>query len=399
MSFMFCLNLRNMAIFLTIFSFVCPLYSTQMSEALEQKAQEARREISPEEQKRLNEELVEAIDDYRAWDDFQPVLDLIQKGADIYATYTEALPWIVHKGQTLFEVTMQFKNEHLARLLIDKLPNINVKISIEGRTPLMLAVLAKKPELVKYILKKSASVDLRDRHGYTALMLAIQHPIFPPIVKLLLQAGANPLLRAKATYSDAFGNSPQETARMMAERRLRPTEGLFEEQIEFNRKLQATIKMLKEAEDEWEKSHLIRRMELPKKAIEAYLEKWHDIPKPRKNDPQIYSQPALMGRMISGYLAPNVDLLAPEAPPLVSSIRSVPLKSITVKEWIKLKKLTKFAQKNQLSLDDEEKFEQLVETIDRETKARRAPIDSQQRELLDLALKELYYIKSRRLID
>ncbi|CAF2074600.1 unnamed protein product [Rotaria magnacalcarata] len=71
--------------------------------------------------------------------------------------------------------------------------NINKQHLPGCKTPLHYAVLAKsnRSNIVQYLLGHGASVDIQDRHGTTALMLAVLHS-YDDIVHLLLeQAGAN----------------------------------------------------------------------------------------------------------------------------------------------------------------------------------------------------------------
>ncbi|CAF1089855.1 unnamed protein product [Rotaria sordida] len=71
--------------------------------------------------------------------------------------------------------------------------NINKQHLPDCKTPLHYAVLAKSNrfDIVQFLLQHGANVDIQDRHGTTALMLAVLHS-YNDIVHLLLeQAGAN----------------------------------------------------------------------------------------------------------------------------------------------------------------------------------------------------------------
>lgn len=75
-----------------------------------------------------------------------------------------------------------FKNALLGPLRIPRIPYT---------TPLMLAVIHKRPNMVQELLRKGALVDARDEYRFTPLIMAIslhQHAI----VRILLEHGADP---------------------------------------------------------------------------------------------------------------------------------------------------------------------------------------------------------------
>ena len=69
------------------------------------------------------------------------------------------------------------------------------------RTPLMHAASKGKSEIVLWLLKRGAKIDLQDSEGFSALHLAIQGK-HATIVESLLEEGANVELR------DIHGNTP-----------------------------------------------------------------------------------------------------------------------------------------------------------------------------------------------
>ncbi len=58
-------------------------------------------------------------------------------------------------------------------------------------TPLMLAVIAGRPDMAQLLLDRGARVDARDEYGFTALSMAVSLKR-PDLVKLLLAHGADP---------------------------------------------------------------------------------------------------------------------------------------------------------------------------------------------------------------
>ncbi|NJS13413.1 MAG: hypothetical protein HC788_01005 [Sphingopyxis sp.] len=68
---------------------------------------------------------------------------------------------------------------------------LDVRSSINGRTPLMAALFEEKPKQFKVLLEAGANPDLTDNVGNTALHIAAQINE-PGHVLTLLKAGANP---------------------------------------------------------------------------------------------------------------------------------------------------------------------------------------------------------------
>jgi len=74
----------------------------------------------------------------------------------------------------------------------------------QGRTPLAIAVVNDKPELVKVLLDVKAPVDYRSWGGDTALQIGVQIGVSRAVVSLLLEVGANPKML------DSTGVAPTE---------------------------------------------------------------------------------------------------------------------------------------------------------------------------------------------
>lgn len=71
------------------------------------------------------------------------------------------------------------------------------KVNIDGDTPLILALYKGKIDLIGKLLKSGADPNQSDIHGNSPLMICILAENGPEIVKLLLDAGANPNFQRK----------------------------------------------------------------------------------------------------------------------------------------------------------------------------------------------------------
>ena len=60
-----------------------------------------------------------------------------------------------------------------------------------GSTPLHLAILENKHQLVKALLEKGAHLETKDDYGYTPLLKAVKYSASEEIVDLLLEYGAD----------------------------------------------------------------------------------------------------------------------------------------------------------------------------------------------------------------
>ncbi|MDP2433411.1 MAG: ankyrin repeat domain-containing protein [Pseudomonadota bacterium] len=83
-------------------------------------------------------------------------------------------------------------------LLVKKLLEVgydpNANLGGPGLTPLMISAAVNNPESVAVLIKSGANVNARNKLGRTSLILASKYG-FVPIVKLLLDAGADPDIR------------------------------------------------------------------------------------------------------------------------------------------------------------------------------------------------------------
>lgn len=87
---------------------------------------------------------------------------------------------------------VQMGSRQLSRLqqLVEQGADVNQKEGNDGRTALMNAVWAEKPENVAYLLQAGADANAMDRYGRTALMEAAYWG-YSEIVKMLVEAGAD----------------------------------------------------------------------------------------------------------------------------------------------------------------------------------------------------------------
>ncbi|MBQ7586293.1 MAG: ankyrin repeat domain-containing protein [Desulfovibrionaceae bacterium] len=87
------------------------------------------------------------------------------------------------------------------KLLLEHKANPNLSVAILGQmTPLMLAVVQNRPDLVDLLLKAKAHLDAQNDDGRTALLLALRAN-FTPMAEKLLEAGANPNLADQKGFS------------------------------------------------------------------------------------------------------------------------------------------------------------------------------------------------------
>ena len=93
-------------------------------------------------------------------------------------------------GSTPLTITIAREDAEWTGFLISKGANVNLP-GKGGDTPLILAARVGFTDAVHWLLSKKARVDLTNRSGETALIAAV-HQRQLPIVRLLLEAGADP---------------------------------------------------------------------------------------------------------------------------------------------------------------------------------------------------------------
>ncbi len=82
------------------------------------------------------------------------------------------------------------------RSILERTIDINVR-NEAGRTPLMCAVQRGNPEIVRLMLENEAYIDASDLEGCTPLILAVRTNTDADVVTVLLDAGADTLIRSR----------------------------------------------------------------------------------------------------------------------------------------------------------------------------------------------------------
>lgn len=136
----------------------------------------------------------------------------------------------------------------------------------DGNTPLIRVIdlVGRWPSamnLIKSLLNQKALIDKKNEGGYTALMAAanVGSENNENIVRLLLDAGANPLIEKNGR-----------TALRQVQDQIRIIKsGNLEDRQDELRILERIEKILAAAEKEAQKTQTVKQMQLPKKAIQA----------------------------------------------------------------------------------------------------------------------------------
>ena len=77
-------------------------------------------------------------------------------------------------GATPLMLSIIYKQDEIAKLLIEKGADLNKKEKESGATPLILSILYEQYEIAEILIKKGANVNIKDNSGFTALIHAIQ---------------------------------------------------------------------------------------------------------------------------------------------------------------------------------------------------------------------------------
>lgn len=164
--------------------------------------------FSPIHKKELQNQLIRAIEE----DNERKALALLKKHSELVKflktnTFDNLFG---DKGKLYPSSLMKALDNNLWRLsnlLITHKAKINYKDNA-GRTALMIAALKAQNNLVKMLLDKGAQVNAKDSSGLTPLIYALSgdtdRKSFFSVVKLLLEAGANPNLSKSALFYAQF---------------------------------------------------------------------------------------------------------------------------------------------------------------------------------------------------
>lgn len=82
-------------------------------------------------------------------------------------------------------------DSEVARLFLSRKAEVNYK-DADGRTPLITAARFSSPEVVSLLVEAGSAIDHCDNFGYSALMAAAEMNVEPEIIRILIEAGANP---------------------------------------------------------------------------------------------------------------------------------------------------------------------------------------------------------------
>ena len=114
---------------------------------------------------------------------------LLSKGADVKLKSEDGTSALT---TSITGVLMERVTTAVAKMLLEKGADINessIKGRAEGYTVLMMAARNKAPELVKFLVKEGADLNLKAKDGHTALSLA-EKKEDKEMVKLLKKLGA-----------------------------------------------------------------------------------------------------------------------------------------------------------------------------------------------------------------
>jgi ankyrin repeat protein len=115
---------------------------------------------------------------------------LLSKGADVNVKSNDGTGTFTYCIMSIFS---DFASTSLAELLLSKGANVDEASDtgpVAGYTPLMMAAVNKKHDLVKFLIKHGANVNAKAKDGSTPLSMATKDND-PAMVKLLKGLGAN----------------------------------------------------------------------------------------------------------------------------------------------------------------------------------------------------------------
>jgi hypothetical protein len=118
-----------------------------------------------------------------------------------------------NSGRARIHYAVIHNKKNLLRNL--KTRGADLEMTLDGKTPLMLAVEANKPEMIEELCKLGADVNKQVENGETALHLAVLYGNFK-IVNLLLDCGADPTIGAGSIMTPLHNAAFNGNEQMMA---------------------------------------------------------------------------------------------------------------------------------------------------------------------------------------
>ena len=132
----------------------------------EKKPEAAKVELSPKEKKKLNKELVKAVNKGK----LEKVKELVDEGADVNFKDIESYKQFTMGWSPLMYACRKGHLE-IVEFLVEKGAELSVVETAEA-TPLMVAAVWRKVDVMEFLISKGADVNEKNKYGWTALMSA-----------------------------------------------------------------------------------------------------------------------------------------------------------------------------------------------------------------------------------
>ena len=150
-----------------------------------------------EKQDELNEKLIKAIYD----EDYNAVLDSLNKGADIEVDYEASEKWDGW-GRPLIDASAE-GHIKIIKLLIERGADVNITTTNRG-TALMAASLYRHLDVVRLLLDNGADVNSKNNEEGDSVL---SHTLSPEVAELLIDRGADVNARNKEGITPLMGST------------------------------------------------------------------------------------------------------------------------------------------------------------------------------------------------